>query len=341
MDYRGQSIKMYATMGIACFPDHGATWSDIFRAADLALYRAKQAGRNRIMVFERAMLLEATKKFEVLDFVRSAIKNDYVVPFYQPEISIETGEVVGFEALARIVIGGDRISAPATFLSALEDPEVGRAFGLRMIDRVTRDLNAWLTAGFDIRRIAINVSNLELRADDYAEHLIVVLKDRGIAPDRFEIEVTEAAAFDDLAAIGRNLQLLAAQGVSIALDDFGTGFGSLTHLTSLPIARVKIAPSFVGKIGSDSKTTPIIEAIVRLSHGLGKSVVVEGIEEQAQLAVIRDLKCDVAQGFLFSRPISPDQVPAFLLRYSVQSLGGLARWDAGGAQPEIKIRKAS
>jgi diguanylate cyclase (GGDEF)-like protein len=341
MDYRGHSIKINATMGIAYFPDHGATWSDIFRAADLALYRAKQAGRNRIMVFESTMLLEAEQKFEVLASVRSAIENDCLVPFYQPEISLETGEVVGFEALARIVLDDGRISMPAAFLSALEDPEVGRAFGLRMIDRVTRDLKAWLTAGFDIKRVAINVSNLELRTDDYAEHLISVLRDRGIAPDRFEIEVTETAAFDDIAAITRNLQALATEGVSIALDDFGTGFASLTHLTSLPITRVKIAPPFIGGIVADLKSRSVVDGIVRISHGLGKSVVVEGVEDEAQLAAIRELNCDVVQGFLFSRPLPLDQVPAFLLRHSAQNLRGAARWDESGAPAEIKIRKVS
>jgi len=180
-------------------------------------------------------------------------------------------------------------------------------------------------AGLDIKRVAINVSNLELRADDYSEHLLAVLKERGIAPDRFEIEVTETVAFDDLAAIGRNLHALARQGVSIALDDFGTGFASLTHLNSLPIARVKIAPPFVGNIVADRKSRSIVDAIVRLSHGLGKSVVVEGVEEEAQLAAIRDLKCDVAQGFLFSRPIPSEAVPAFLLRHSVSLPRGPAR----------------
>jgi diguanylate cyclase (GGDEF)-like protein len=338
MNYRGHSIKMYATIGIACFPGHGEAWSEMFRAADLALYRAKQAGRNRIMVFEPAMLSDAEKKFEVLDTVRLAIEKDCLVPFYQPEISIETGEIVGFEALARIVLDDGRIRPPAEFLSALEDPEVGRAFGLRMVDRVTRDLKAWLTAGFDIKRVAVNVSNLELRVDDYAERLIATLQDRGISPDRFEIEVTETAAFDDIAAITRNLQALSAQGISIALDDFGTGFASLTHLTSLPIARVKIAPSFLGSIVADPKSRSVVDAIVRLSHGLGKTVVVEGVEEQAQLAAIRNLNCDVAQGYLFSRPVPADQVPPLLLRDSAQKIRGPMRWDGGGVQ-SASIRK--
>src|SRR5262249_12475331 len=133
-----------------------------------------------------------------------------------------------------------------------EDPEVCRAFGVRMIESAVRDLQSWLAAGFDIKRVAINVSNLELRADDYHEHVLGILQAADVATNHFEIEVTETTAFDDnIAAIGRNLRTLAANGVSIALDDFGTGFASLTHLKSLPISRVKIDRSFVANIVAD------------------------------------------------------------------------------------------
>ena len=342
MDYRGQAIEIYASIGVACFPDHATTWGDIFRDADLALYRAKQAGRNRMVVFDPAMLLAAENRFGVLGSVRSALEQDRVVPYYQPEISIESGEIVGFEALARIVREDGSVSVPAEFMSALEDPDVGRAFGLRMIERVSRDLQTWLAAGFDIQRVAVNVSNLELRVDDYSDRVIAKLQERGITFDRFEIEVTETTALDDnIAAIGRNLRSLAARGISIALDDFGTGFASLTHLKSLPIARVKIDRSFVGNIVADPESRSIVDAIVRLSHSLGKSVVVEGVEDEAQLAAIRELKCDIAQGFLFSRPVPAQEVATLLLRNAAQRLGRAARRDGTEPAPDLVIKKAS
>ena len=211
-----------------------------------------------------------------------------------------------------------------------------------MIERVTRDLQTWLAAGFDIKRVAINVSNLELRADDYSERVIAALQARGIAANRFEIEVTETAAIDDnIAAIGRNLRSLAAHGISIALDDFGTGFASLTHLKSLPITRVKIDRSFVGNIVADPESRSIVDAIVRLSHSLGKSVVVEGVEDEAQFAATRELKCDIAQGYLFSRPVPAHEVATLLLRNAAQRLGRPARRGADEARPEVVISKAS
>jgi diguanylate cyclase (GGDEF)-like protein len=342
MNYRGHSIEIYASIGIACFPDHASTWGDIFRDADLALYRAKQAGRNRTVVFDPSMLLAAENRFGVLGTVRSALEHDRVVPFYQSEISIETGEIVGFEALARIVREDGSLSVPAEFMSALEDPDVGRAFGLRMIERVTRDMQIWLAAGFDIKRVAVNVSNLELRSDDYSERVVAKLQERGIGFDRFEIEVTETAAIDDnIAAIGRNLRSLAANGISIALDDFGTGFASLTHLKSLPITRVKIDRSFVGNIVSDPESRSIVDAIVRLSHSLGKSVVVEGVEDEAQFAATRELKCDIAQGYLFSRPVPAHEVATLLLRNAAQRLGRPTWRDSNEADTGVAIKKAS
>ena len=206
----------------------------------------------------------------------------------------------------------------------------------------SRDLQTWLAAGFDIQRVAVNVSNLELRVDDYSDRVIAKLQERGITFDRFEIEVTETTALDDnIAAIGRNLRSLAARGISIALDDFGTGFASLTHLKSLPIARVKIDRSFVGNIVADPESRSIVDAIVRLSHSLGKSVVVEGVEDEAQLAAIRELKCDIAQGFLFSRPVPAQEVATLLLRNAAQRLGRAARRDGTEPAPDLVIKKAS
>ncbi|MEA2992192.1 MAG: hypothetical protein QOD40_1112 [Alphaproteobacteria bacterium] len=316
MNYRGRAVEMFGSIGIARFPDHAATRSDLFRAADLALYRAKHDGRNRAAVFEPAMLIEAETKFEVLSSVRSAIKENRLVPFYQPEICIESGEISGFEALARIIGRDGRLTMPGEFMAAFQDPEVGRCLGLKMLELVARDLQSWLSAGLDVKRIAINASNLELKVDDYSDRVMSVLQARGIDFRHFEIEVTETVAFgDDSLSIGRNLSALATQGISLALDDFGTGFASLTHLKSLPISRVKIDQSFIRNIVSDQQSYSIVDAVVRLCHSLGKSVVAEGIEDEMQLEAIGGLRCDVVQGYFFARPMAAEAVGPFMLRH--------------------------
>jgi hypothetical protein len=152
-----------------------------------------------------------------------------------------------------------------------------------MIERVTRDLQGWLAAGLDVKRVAINVSNLELRADDYSERLMGTLQERGITCDRFEIEVTETAAFDDnIAAIGRNLRSLAAGGISIALDDFGTGYSSLGYLRDFPVDGIKIDRAFVGQLHSDPADRAIVEAVVLMARALHLHVVAEGVERTEQ-----------------------------------------------------------
>ena len=341
MNYRGQGVELSTSIGIAFFPDHATTWSGIFRATDLALYRAKQLGRNRVVTFHPEMLVAAEKRFGVLESVRSAINRNRIVPFYQPKISIATGEVVGFEALARIVQDDGRIITPKDFASALDDPEVSRAFGFRIIERVAHDMRTCLEVGLDFRGVAVNASNTELRFDDYAERVMAILKANDIPEKCLEIEVTETAAFDDSSAsIQINLATLAARGISIALDDFGTGFASLTHLKSLPIAQVKIDHSFVANILTDSESRAIVEAIVRLSHSLGKTVVAEGVEDQTQLAAIAQLGCDIAQGFLFSKPIPFEDVPAFLLRHSVRSFIFPSRDEADKELSDRDARRA-
>jgi diguanylate cyclase (GGDEF)-like protein len=319
--YRGHSVEVSISVGIACFPDHATTWSGIFRAADLALYSAKRAGRNRAVVYDPAMLVEAEKTFAMLESVRFAIENDRITPYYQPQVATKTGEVVGFEALARIVKEDGRLEMPTEFVSALEDPEVSRAFGMKMMEKVVTDMRLWLAAGLEIKRVAVNASTLELRMDDYAERVIAILQKNEVIPDLFEIEITETAAFDDnIAVIGRNLAALAAHGVSIALDDFGTGFASLTHLKMPSITKVKIDHSFVGSIVGDPESRSIVDAIIRLSQSLGKVVVAEGVENDVQLATIHELDCDIAQGFLFSEPMPADGVGTYLLRHTANLL---------------------
>jgi diguanylate cyclase (GGDEF)-like protein len=321
VNYRGHGVQLSTSIGIACFPDHSSTWNDVFRAADLALYRAKRDGRNRFAVFHPEMLVEAENQFRLLESVRLALKRDHVVPFYQAKVAIKTGEVVGFEAVARIVHYDGRVDLPEHFVSTLADAEISRAFGLRMVERVARDMRTWQELGLDIKGVAINVSTTELRAGDYAERVLAILEANRIPAQRFEVEVTETAAFDDeTSSIRRNLDILSTHNISIALDDFGTGFASLTHLKSLPISQVKIDQSFVANILTDTECRAIVDATVRLSHSLGKIVVAEGVESRAQLAAVGKLGCDIAQGFLFSKPIPFDEVHTFLLQHRIRNL---------------------
>jgi len=263
-----------------------------------------------------------------LEAVRAAIRRDRIVPYYQPKISVQTREVVGFEAVARIVNDDGSLGTPQDFAFVLDDPEISRTFGLKVVERVAIDMRTWHDAGLEIN-VAVNLSAAELRATDYAESVLTILETHQISVGHFEIEITETAALDDgTEPIKLNLGKFAERGITIALDDFGTGFASLTHLNSLPVSQVKVDRSFVGSILTDAGSWAIVDAIVRLAHGLGKIVVAEGVENEEQLAAIDRIGCDIAQGFLFSKPVHFDEVALFLLQHSVSK----ARPDPGEAR---------
>jgi len=258
------------------------------------------------------MLADAERRYKTISSFRRAIDEDRLVAVYQPEIDLGSGEIVGFEALARVDDG--ELLAPPSFAAAFGDAESCRLLGRTMLERVTRDLARWRDVGLPLR-VAVNASSFELADDQYADRLLALLEDRRIPFAEFEVEVTETSVLDDsVPAVARNLGVLSTHGLSIALDDFGTGFASLTHLKSLPITRVKIDRSFIDTIASDHESRSIVEAIVHLSHSLGKTVVAEGIEGAEQIAELRRIGCDAGQGFAFARPMRAEDVGTFVLR---------------------------
>jgi diguanylate cyclase (GGDEF)-like protein/PAS domain S-box-containing protein len=310
--YHGQTVEMHASIGIALAPRHGADRSELMRSADLALYCAKNLGRNRAVMFEPAMLADAERRYRTVSSFRRALDEGRVIAVYQPEIDLASGEIVGFEALARVDDG--ELMPPASFAAALSDPESCRLLGRTMLDNASRDLAVWRQGALS-PRVAVNTSSYELTDESYADRLLALLKERRIPFADFELEVTETAMLDDaVPAVAHNLRALSDAGVSIALDDFGTGFASLTHLKSLPITRVKIDRSFIVNIATDSESRSIADTIIRLSHSLGKSVVAEGIEDDEQFAELRRLGCDYGQGFAIARPMRAEDVGTFLLR---------------------------
>jgi diguanylate cyclase (GGDEF)-like protein/PAS domain S-box-containing protein len=314
--YRGQSVEMHASIGIALAPRHGASRTELMRSADLALYCAKNLGRNRAVMFEPTMLADAERRYRTVSSFRRALDEGRIVAVYQPEIDLASGEIVGFEALARIDDG--ELLPPASFAAALGDPESCRLLGRTMLDQASRDLAHWRHAGLS-PRIAVNASSYELTDESYADRLLGLLKERRIPFADFEVEVTETAMLDDgVPAVSHNLRALSSTGVSIALDDFGTGYASLTHLKSLPITRVKIDRSFIVNIATDSESRSIVDTIIRLSHSLGKIVVAEGIENNEQFDELRRLCCDVGQGFAIARPMRAEDVGTFMLRNLVE-----------------------
>lgn len=307
---RGRTIRVGASIGVARFPEHGTAADAVLRAADHALLEAKRNGRNRVVTFHSPLVGVHRRRTEVLEAVRRALDEDRIVPHYQPIVDLESGAVIGFEALCRTLIDGE---ARPPSMEIFRDGHLGRALDDRMVERVIADLVAWRAAGVAVGRIDVNVGDAGFSDPGFETRLFGRLAAAGLEAAAIGIEMTETTLLD-LAdeEVPRRLERLRAAGIAIALDDFGTGHASLSHLKALPVDRVKIDRSFVADVIFDAASRTIVDALIGLGGGLGKEVVAEGVETAGQRRALIDLGCRLGQGHLFARPMPAAEVPAAL-----------------------------
>ena len=312
----GQLLDCRVSLGASVFPLHGRTPAELLKNADIALYAAKAAGRASLAMFEPRMREGAHRRAAMVDLARSAIADHRIVPYYQPKLDLNSRKLVGFEALLRWRTPQGRIAPPAALEAAFEDLEVAAQLSDRMVERVIADVRHWLDRGVAFDHVAINASAAELRRDDFAERLLDALRRADVPTRCIQLEVTETVFLGRGAEyVHRALALLSARGVQIALDDFGTGYASLRHLKQFPVDIIKVDQSFVRDMNRDPGDEAIVRAVINLGRSLGIRVVAEGIETEAQAARLIDLRCDIGQGFLFSRAVPARRVPALAARW--------------------------
>lgn len=299
--HRDHAIRVGGSIGIASVPQHGCGADDLLGAADLALFAAKRAGRNRAVIFAPAMQVANRRRFEILSGAREALAEGRIVPFYQPIVAFDDGAVIGFEALCRVESDdGVRSFSPEVF----GHTDLGRTLDERMIDLVTADMAAWRAAGHVFGRVAVNVCDADFSRQGFDVRLFERLEARGLEASMLELEVTETALLEVAdGSLAAGLDRLRAGGIALALDDFGTGHASLVHLKTLPVDRVKIDRSFVSDVVFDTASRAIVGALTRLGRGLGKEVVAEGVETEGQHRALVDLGCRCGQGHLYGRPM--------------------------------------
>lgn len=312
LSYAGREIDSSVSIGWSVYPAHDDEAGALLKNADIALYAAKAAGRGRVMAYTAGMRDELHRRVNVLRAARHALARDAVFPYYQPKIALDTGAVVGFEALLRWTDEG-RLRSPGAIQEALDHPDLSVQLGARMLERVVADMQGWTADGLPFGHVALNVAAPEFIGGCYAERVLGAL-DRGrLRPPQLEIEVTERVLLDDgSGAIGIALKTLHEAGVQIALDDFGTGFASLTHLIRFPVAFVKIDRSFIMNLQSAGTATAITIAMIELAHKIGIRVVAEGIERDEQRSLLAAQRCDFGQGYLFAKPMHASRVPYFV-----------------------------
>ena len=271
------------SLGIALYPNHDEEAEGLLKSADIALYSAKAAGRGALCVFSSDMRLNLLKRVAALENARSALREGHFTAFYQPLVTLTSGSVVGFEALLRWNHPDKGILLPEVLQHALDDAELATAIGVVVLDKVLTDISAWTKQGFNIGRVGINVTPLELSQAHFANHFLERVFASGVSATSLEIEVTENALVgrgSDI--IEGNLRKLSTAGVTIALDDFGTGYGSLIHLRQMPIDTLKIDRAFVRDMQDEPHAKAIVRALINLARSLEMKLVAEGVETQEQ-----------------------------------------------------------
>jgi diguanylate cyclase (GGDEF)-like protein/PAS domain S-box-containing protein len=309
----GCEIFTTASIGIALSSGEYERPDDILRDADITMYRAKALGKARYEVFHPEMRLEAVSLLHMESDLRRAVDNQEFRVYYQPIVSLETGRVTSLEALIRWQHPHRGLIAPMDFIPLAEETGLIVPIGAWVIQNVCLQIKAWQEDSIPPLRVAVNVSPVQLRQDDFAENVMKTLREIGVDPDYLNLEITEGVLMDHSRSTIDALTKLKSAGIRVCLDDFGTGYSSLNYLQTFPIDILKIDRSFITKLSSDTEQAKIIETILMLGRNLGIEVIAEGIETSDQLAHLKSIQCMHGQGYLFSRPVDSDAIKAFIL----------------------------
>ena len=298
----GAEVVVAASIGIATTSAHELTAEALLGDADMAMYRAKQRGRASIEVFDGELRAVRSRRIMLADRLRRAVADERIDVHYQPIVRFDTGRIVGYEALARWTDRDLGSIAPVEFIPIAEDNGLIALLGRHVLLQACRQAALWdVGAGGDPPAVSVNLSAHQLSDPRLPADVVAALATSGLAPRSLWLEVTESVLMDDVTASIAVLNDLRSAGVRLVIDDFGTGYSSLSYLRTLPIDGIKIDRSFVSELGLTGDDA-IVQAIIQLGHGLGLTITAEGVETEAQAAILRHLGCDTAQGYLYGRP---------------------------------------
>jgi len=312
----GQSFEAHVTMGGAVFPADGQDADRLCQNADFALYHAKQSQRGRYMGFRPDLRTEMIQRIDLVRQIDQAMLEGRIEAHYQPLVLLETTEVVGVEALARLRLPDGRIASAQEFHSALSDPRIAYELTGRMLEQVARNVRQWLDADIEFQHVGINVTTGDFQRGDLAERMMAIFERENVPLRHVVLEVNEAVFMGGSDnQVPRAVEALRDQGILVALDDFGTSYASLTHLLSFPVDIIKIDRSFVSRIATDVPSRIVVSALIDIAVKLGMRVIAEGVETAEQAEILRDLGCLLGQGYLFSRPVTPADATDLLTRF--------------------------
>jgi diguanylate cyclase (GGDEF)-like protein/PAS domain S-box-containing protein len=304
--FQDSAIVLTASIGVAAYPDDGYDFTRLCHAADTAMQQARAGGGDRIAMYS----LEASERTELDTYMREVLRHGGFRLHYQPQYTA-AGEAGTLEALLRLPGREGGFISPDLFIPIAEQTGIIEQLGLWVIGEASRQAALWKREYGIASRIAINVSPLQLRVEDFAAKALALIRSHGIAPATIEFEITERSGLD-LDAVIEPMRELANAGIVFAVDDFGTGYSSLQHLHRLPISVLKIDRSFVQRMGDPQGAGAIVGAIVSMAHTMGMEVIAEGVETQAQRDAATGMGCDSIQGFLHSAAVEANRVPKLM-----------------------------
>jgi len=310
----GREIMATASVGIAVGSGDRYTASELLRDADAAMYRAKSTGKARYEVFDQRMGREISERLCLEADLRGAVEREEFELHYQPMVELGSGRPIGMEALVRWRHRERGLMPPAAFIGLAEETGLIVPLGRWVLGAACRQAAEWRRSGTCAENVAVsvNLSEVQIRHPELPEEVARVLRETGLPGPCLHLEITESLMMDDAEANLRTLHRLKALGVRLSMDDFGTGYSSLSYLKRFPVDYLKIDRSFIADMSDASEDWEIIGSVIGLGHALGMRVIAEGVEQRSQVVQLRALGCQLAQGYLFSKPIPAPQASAYL-----------------------------
>ena len=312
MTIAGTTLEVSASIGISLFPDDGSDPETLLRNADSAMYRAKESGRNTYQLCTEDMKRRAQERLSLESRLRKAIHGGQLTLHYQPQIHLASGKVIGIEALVRWNDPDRGLIHPSSFIPLAEETRLILPLGDWVLRTACMQMRNWRDRGLDIPHVSVNLSARQFQHAEIVDRVRDVLHDTGLEASALDLEITETTAMQNAETSVEVLHALRALGVSVSIDDFGTGYSSLNYLKRFPITGVKIDRVFVRDLATSDGDAAIVAAVIGIARSLRIGVTAEGVENAEQLAFLRRRKCDAAQGYLFSRPVSAESLPAVI-----------------------------
>ena len=314
MNVQDREVHLSGSLGISVFPADGETADELIDNADLAMYRAKDAGRNTVQLFTNAMSEETQRRVDLENRLRSALAANHIHLVYQAKVSLKTGRITGCEALARWNDPEIGTVSPVTFIPIAEDSGLIVPLGQWVLREACAQAKAWLDAGLPPIRVAVNVSVRQFLQQDLFRLAMDTIHETGLQPSCLELELTESLIARDVEKVTSVIGQLRIAGIKLSIDDFGTGYSSLNYLKRFPIDTLKIDQSFVRDMLTDTEDAAIVMAVIAMAHNLGFNVLAEGVETEEHCRMLDQNGCDEIQGYYFSKPLPAEDFEAMMRR---------------------------